>query len=223
MNPVLRATNIKKSFKNGESSLRILHGLDLNLNAGEMLAIVGGSGVGKSTFLHILGTLESPSGGELFFEDKNLLSLNESELAKFRGQELGFVFQFHHLISELDLVSNVMLPVQIAGNSKSEAKERAMDALRDFGIDHRAKHYPNQVSGGEQQRAALARAIVMSPKLILADEPTGNLDDANSYKVRDLLVYAAEKKKTAIVCVTHDHEWAKVFPRKQEMKDGAWL
>ncbi|MCO5113464.1 MAG: ABC transporter ATP-binding protein [Bdellovibrionaceae bacterium] len=220
---LMQAHQIRKSFPQQEGpSLTILHGLDLQIGKAESVAIVGGSGAGKSTFLQILGTLDNPTSGEIIFEGQNVTGWSDQALADFRNQNLGFVFQFHHLLQEFTALENVMIPCRIRGMSTSEATEEAQKVLRDLGLGHRLGHYPSQLSGGEQQRVAIARALVLKPKLILADEPTGNLDARNTKQIQHLFQELVQKYGTSIVVVTHDLQFAAGFDRVIEMKDGMW-
>lgn len=220
---LMQATQIRKSFQgqNGQS-LAILHGLDLQIGRGESVAIVGGSGAGKSTFLQILGTLDLPSAGEITFEGQCVTGWSDQALADFRNKNLGFVFQFHHLLQEFTALENVMIPCRIRGMSLPLATETAKAVLADLGLAERLNHYPSQLSGGEQQRVAIARALVLRPKLILADEPTGNLDAKNTKQIQYLFKDLVKKYNTSIVVVTHDMEFATGFDRVIEMKDGKW-
>tara|TARA_Y100000780_G_scaffold232485_1_gene264488 strand:+ start:10258 stop:10965 length:708 start_codon:yes stop_codon:yes gene_type:complete len=219
---LIKASGIKKSFKTRESSLDVLKGVDLEVMPGDMLCIQGSSGAGKSTLLQILGTLDRPTDGDLRFEDKNLLNMKEDELAKFRLENLGFVFQFHQLMAEFSAYENVELPCRIAGLGKSETKERVEYWAEALGVAHRLKHFPSELSGGEQQRIAIARALVMKPKLLLADEPTGNLDSENTANTAELLIKLHEEYGISIVAVSHDDDFAKRFPRRKRLIDGHW-
>lgn len=219
---LIRAQNLVKSYQQGTGELPILKGLSVDIMSGEALGIQGSSGAGKSTLLHILGTLDRPQSGELFFEDKNLLAMSDEELSLFRNQQMGFVFQFHHLISEFNAVENVALPCRVAGESKNVAKEKAKELLEVLGLDGRFDHYPNQLSGGELQRVAIARALVQKPRVLFADEPTGNLDTANSRKVQDLFFDLQSRFNLTMIVVTHDEAFAKRFPRRLVLKDGLW-
>ena len=219
---LIHAESIKKSFSQGASELEILKGVDFKLKTGEAVAILGASGAGKSTLLQILGTLDLPQSGRLHFLGKDLYQLNEEQLAFFRNKEIGFVFQFHHLIPELTALENVMLPAQIAGEAKSFARQKAEGLLSKFGLSDRMKHYPNELSGGELQRVSIARALVCRPRVLMADEPTGNLDSTNSKIIQDLFFELKESFNLSLVVVTHDLQFAARFPRVLRLKDGHW-
>lgn len=220
---LLSALNINKSYSQGVGELQILKGLNLQIHEGEAVGIVGTSGSGKSTLLQILGTLDRPQSGELTYEDKNLLAMPDEELAHFRNETMGFVFQFHHLMAELTALENVMLPCRIGGLSSEESREHAADLLNLLGLAERMTHYPNQLSGGELQRVAIARALVRRPKILFADEPTGNLDSTNSSKIQDIFFLLKEKFNLSLVVVTHDLSFAQRFPRILRLKDGQWF
>lgn len=221
-NFLLRAHHIKKSFKRDHEQLQILHGLDFEIREGESVAIVGGSGAGKSTLLQILGTLDSPSEGEVFFKNQNVTHWNDQKLASFRNENLGFVFQFHHLLQEFTALENVMFPCLIQNMHKSIAKEKAAFVLSELGLKDRLEHFPSQLSGGEQQRVAIARSVVLRPALILADEPTGNLDAKNTKQIQRIFLEMVEKFGASVVVVTHDRDFASGFDRILELKDGLW-
>ncbi|NUN05742.1 MAG: ABC transporter ATP-binding protein [Bdellovibrio sp.] len=222
-NPVfLRAVDIHKSYAQGAGQLEILRGVSLEIKQGEALAILGSSGAGKSTLLQIMGTLDRPNRGELFCEGRDLLAMGDEELSRFRNSEMGFVFQFHHLLGEFSAVENVMIPCRVAGEPLRAAREKALHLLEFMGLADRAEHYPSQLSGGELQRVAIARALVRHPKILFADEPTGNLDSATSAKIQDLFFRLKEDMKLALVVVTHDLAFATRFPKVYRMKDGLW-
>lgn len=220
--PLMKAVGLAKSYAQGASELEILKGVNLDLEAGHAHGIVGASGSGKSTLLHLLGTLDRPSRGELYFEGRNLFTLPDAELSKFRNEKMGFVFQFHHLLAELNALENVMLPLRVAGLSGREARGPAEELLSILGLSDRKEHYPNQLSGGELQRVAIARALVRKPKILFADEPTGNLDSANSLKIQDLFFELQRQLGLTLVVVTHDSQFASRFPRLLRLKDGNW-
>ena len=222
-NVILSATGVEKSYPQGSSKLEILKGIDLEVHQGQALCIVGASGAGKSTLLHILGTLDQPTKGEIYFKGEKISSKSEDELAKFRNQKLGFVFQFHHLLSEFTAIENVMLPAQIAGVPTRECRIKADRLLSVLGISHRKKHYPSEMSGGEQQRIAIARALMREPEILLADEPTGNLDTENSRKIQELFFELKERLGLTLIVVTHDSRFASKFPRVLHMADGRWI
>jgi len=223
MSLLLEARNIKKVFQTGDEETAVLHGLNLSLSKGESLSIVGGSGAGKSTLLHIIGTLEQPTSGEVVFDGEDVSKWKDQKLSKYRNENLGFVFQFHYLLNEFSALENVAMPARISGMSKQESNSRASELLTDLGLEHRESFFPNSLSGGEQQRVAIARALIMKPKLLLADEPTGNLDKANSQTIQDLFLKVVEEYKVGLITVTHDHKFADAFARKKVMKDGLWL
>lgn len=220
---LLSAKDIHKSYTQGAGELAILKGLNLQIYEGEAVGIVGSSGSGKTTLLQILGTLDKPLSGELKYEDMNLLTMSDGELSQFRNETMGFVFQFHHLMTELTALENVMLPCRIGGLSVEESQDSAHDLLSLLGLADRASHYPNQLSGGELQRVAIARALVRKPKILFADEPTGNLDSTNSGKIQDIFFLLKEKFNLSLVVVTHDLAFAQRFPRVLRLKDGQWF
>lgn len=219
---LLKAVDIHKSYAQGSGELEILRGISLEIKEGEAFAILGSSGAGKSTLLQIMGTLDRPNRGELYCEGRDLLAMNDEELSKFRNSEMGFVFQFHHLLGEFTALENVMIPCRVAGENVKEAKEKAQHLLNFMGLFDRKEHYPNQLSGGELQRVAIARALVRHPKILFADEPTGNLDSTTSAKIQDLFFKLKEEMKLALVVVTHDLAFATRFPKVYRMKDGLW-
>lgn len=221
-NSLLSAKNICKSYPQGASELEILKGVSLDIQVGDAIGIVGSSGSGKSTLLQILGTLDRPNQGELIYQDKNLFDLSDEEISLFRNQTMGFVFQFHHLLSELTALENVLLPCRIANQNVDRAADYAKEILNMLGLGDRIHHYPNQLSGGELQRAAIARALIRQPKIIFADEPTGNLDSINSRKIQELFFLIREQLKISLVIVTHDLHFAQKFPKVMHLKDGNW-
>ena len=219
---LLKVSNVTKIYQSGERETHVLHGVSLDLNRKESLAILGGSGVGKSTLLHIIGSLDHPTSGEVIFDGESLKDKSDLELARFRNQSLGFVFQFHYLLGEFNAQENVAMPLRISGMSKAESLEKSAQILNKFGLSHRLDHYPASMSGGEQQRVAIARAIIMNPELILADEPTGNLDKKNSMLVQDTFNQIVDEMGVGLIVVTHDRSFAKAFQRSKEMKEGRW-
>lgn len=221
-NSLLSARNIFKSYPQGSGELEILKGVSLEIQSGDAIGIVGSSGSGKSTLLQILGTLDHPNQGELIYQDKNLFDLSDEEVSLFRNQTMGFVFQFHHLLSELTAIENVLLPCRIANQNMDRAADYAKEILNMLGLGDRLHHYPNQLSGGELQRAAIARALIRQPKIIFADEPTGNLDSINSRKIQELFFLIREQLKITLVIVTHDLHFAQKFPKVMHLKDGNW-
>jgi len=209
-----------KHFGSGERRVDVLRGIDLTLEGQESIAVVGASGVGKSTLLHILGTLEQPSDGEVTYEGVNVFDFQEQQLAAYRNRTIGFVFQFHHLLSEFTALENCMLPALIGRKNKKESKERAEFVLDLVGLNHRLQHRVGELSGGEQQRVAVARALVLNPKVFLADEPTGNLDTNSSRNIHELLLSLNQEQNVSLVVVTHNMELAGMMQRQLQMKDG---
>ncbi|MGZ3418013.1 MAG: ABC transporter ATP-binding protein [Polyangiales bacterium] len=212
--------DLKKTFHHMGKELEVLRGIDLELDDGEVVAVVGPSGAGKSTFLHILGTLDLPSSGFIKIAGVDITKLSSSELADLRNERVGFVFQFHHLLPEFSALENVMMPGMIAGRPRKELEKRAAELLAEVKLADRATHRPGELSGGEQQRVALARALVMNPKLLLADEPTGNLDSTTSKAIHDLFFEMNKRHGTTVVIVTHNTELALSMPRVITLKDG---
>jgi lipoprotein-releasing system ATP-binding protein len=221
-NYLMKAVEIHKSYTQGTGELEILRGLSLEIAPSQAIAILGSSGAGKSTLLQILGTLDRPNRGELYYENQDLLKMSDEELSRFRSEKMGFVFQFHHLLSEMNALENVMIPCRVAGESVRDAREKAEVLLQTMGLQDRLDHYPNELSGGELQRVAIARALVRHPKILFADEPTGNLDSQNSGRIQELFFELKEKMGLALVVVTHDLQFATRFPKVLRMKDGLW-
>ena len=218
--PLLRAAGVYKSFRTGEGMIEVLKGVDLDVDVGERLAIVGASGVGKSTLLHVLGTLDHPSAGQVLFRGEDLFARDRSELARFRNASLGFIFQFHHLLPEFNALENVMMPGLVGGGGHAEMRGRAARLLEEVGLEHRVKHPVGKLSGGERQRVAVARALVLEPVLLLADEPTGNLDPKTGDQVLELLLEMNRSHGTALVVVTHSPELAARLGRRTVLVDG---
>lgn len=219
-NILLKASDLKKTYKEGKVLTEVLKGVNLEIYENELTAIVGQSGSGKSTLLHILGTLSDATSGSLFFRDLDLLKINSNQRAAFRNNHLGFVYQFHHLLGDFTSLENVMLPLLIQGKDKSFAKNEALEILDRVGLSHRINFKPSEISGGERQRVAIARALVHKPDLVLADEPTGNLDEANSKAIFKLFKDLTEQMQTAVVMVTHDLTLANSCNRVYHIKSG---
>ena len=223
---MLTAKNISKSYTiPGKRTIQILHGVDLTVGEGEMVTIIGASGSGKTTLLNLLGTLDAPDSGEIMF-DKELLfrdtkyTLSQKALARFRNQKIGFVFQFHHLLSDFTALENVAMPEFIATGKLPPAKKRAAELLESLGLSERLDHLPSELSGGEQQRVAIARALMNNPKLVLADEPSGNLDNQNSRILYELMAKLSKERRTSFIIVTHNEEYAALADRCLRMEDG---
>jgi lipoprotein-releasing system ATP-binding protein len=217
---VLELHHVYKSFEHNALCIEVLRGIDLVIRRGESLAVTGASGAGKSTLLNIMGTLESPTQGVVRFEDHNIREMEEAELCKLRNRDMGFVFQFHHLLPEFNAFENTLMPALIARISRKEATERAEEILTKVGLKKRLTHRLGELSGGEQQRVAIARALVMSPKLLLADEPTGNLDMTTGDGIVDLLVTLNRSEELTMVIVTHNQRLAEKMSRQIELVDG---
>ena len=213
---MISGKNIHKSY----GPLEVLKGIDLEINKGEIVSIVGASGAGKTTLLQIIGTLDKPTSGSIKFESQDVNTLSEKKLASFRNMNIGFVFQFHHLLPEFTALENLCIPAFIAGISQKEAKHRAMELLEFLHLTERAEHKPSALSGGEQQRVAVARALMNHPSVILADEPSGNLDSANAKELHKLFFTLREKFNQTFIIVTHNQELADMSDRKLMMVDG---
>lgn len=218
---ILKCEGVGKRYRDGSLDVQVLRGLDLEIHAGESTGIIGSSGSGKSTLLHILGGLDMPSEGRVLLMNEDLRTLSQRQLGNLRNRYLGFVYQFHHLLPEFSALENVMMPLLIGKKNREEAAEAAMAMLEKVGLKHRSAHRAGELSGGEQQRAAIARALVTQPKCLLADEPTGNLDRANARNVLDMMLELKTELKTGLVVVTHDDELASRFERVMVMKDGS--
>jgi lipoprotein-releasing system ATP-binding protein len=213
---VLQVVNIYKKY----GSLEVLKGIDLTINTGEVVSIVGASGAGKSTLLHILGTLDNADKGDVLFDNKNISRMNATELARFRNRHIGFIFQFHNLLPEFTALENASLPGFLAGRPEVEVTERAAELLSMLNLSHRMHHKPSEMSGGEQQRTAVARALINSPRVIFADEPSGNLDSKNAQELHEIFFRLREEFNQTFVIVTHNEHLATMADRTLIMKDG---
>jgi lipoprotein-releasing system ATP-binding protein len=214
--PMLEATQIKKDYGN----LQVLKGVDLSIKSGEIVSIVGSSGAGKSTLLHILGTLDTATAGQVLLNGERIDKLKGNALAKFRNKNIGFIFQFHHLLPEFTALENVCIPSWIAGKKKKETEKKATELLQILGLAERLQNKPHQLSGGEQQRVAVARALINNPAIIMADEPTGNLDSNNARDLHNLFIELRDKYNQTFLIVTHNEELAAMSDRIIHMKDG---
>ncbi|WDE03810.1 lipoprotein-releasing ABC transporter ATP-binding protein LolD [Thalassomonas viridans] len=223
MNKVLVCRQLKKSYQQGQIETKVLQGLDLEVEQGELLAVVGSSGCGKSTFLHLAGALDVPSAGEVFINDVNIHKLSDKERAAFRNRHIGFIYQFHHLMMEFSALENVAMPLLIRGDNAKSARVKAKEMLTKVGLGHRCEHRPGELSGGERQRVAIARALVTEPSLILADEPTGNLDFDTAEQIFQLLKELNASVNTSFVIVTHDLGLAARMDRQLKLDHGRLL
>ncbi|NDV90021.1 lipoprotein-releasing ABC transporter ATP-binding protein LolD [Alteromonas sp. 345S023] len=223
MQDVLYCQHISKTYNDAGNTTPVLHDISLAIHGGEHVAILGSSGSGKSTLLHLLAGLDSPSEGDVYFLGENLASLSPSQLAELRNKKMGFIYQFHHLLAEFTALENVAMPLRIGGMSAEKANEKAAQLLNDVGLSHRREHMPSALSGGERQRVAIARALVNNPTVVLADEPTGNLDDSTGEQIYQLLKKLSKEKQTAFVVVTHDTSLAARMDRVLSIKDGELL
>ena len=217
---LFQAEGLTKAFRLGEKEISVLKGIDLEIRRQETIAILGVSGVGKTTLLHVLGALDRPTRGRVVYRGEDLFSRSDKDLARFRNQEIGFVFQFHYLLSDLSALENTVLPALIGGVPRRQAEQKAARLLEELGLKERLTHRPGKLSGGEQQRVAVARAVIMDPQIILADEPTGNLDTENARAVEDLLVRLRDTHGIAVVAVTHNPRFAARMDRQIHMFDG---
>lgn len=217
---LLQCENINKYYQEGDSQTQVLKGVSFSMQPGELVAIVGSSGSGKSTLLHTLGGLDQPSSGEVFINGQSLQKATANELAALRNRYLGFVYQFHHLMADFTALENVMMPMLIGNQNKTEAKDRAEKMLNAVGLAHRISHRPSALSGGERQRVAIARALVNNPSLVLADEPTGNLDHKTTESIFELIQQLNQEQNIAFLLVTHDMGLAEKLSRRFVMQDG---
>jgi lipoprotein-releasing system ATP-binding protein len=220
MSIILSAREISKDYQMAEQTLAVLKGIDLDIDQGEAICLLGSSGAGKSTLLQILGTLDRPTSGRLLFRDQSLMDMNDEDLSRFRNEKMGFVFQFHHLLQELSAIENVMLPGLVAGVDSKVLKLEAESLMKDLGLESRLDHFPSQMSGGELQRTAIARALIRKPQILFADEPTGNLDSENSKIIQNLFFQLQKKLGLTVVVVTHDLQFSQMFSKVYRVKDG---
>ena len=217
---MLALQNVHKSFKRNQMAIHVLTGIDLVVGKGDSLSITGASGAGKSTLLNIMGALEPPSKGTVLFENRNIEEMLEAEICRLRNRDMGFVFQFHHLLPEFNALENTLMPALIARIPKTKATSMAKDMLARVGLEKRMRHRIGELSGGEQQRVAIARALIMKPRLLLADEPTGNLDMSTGEAIFDLLLQLNREEKLSMVVVTHNSKLAEKMSRRVELTDG---
>ncbi|ANO32593.1 lipoprotein-releasing ABC transporter ATP-binding protein LolD [Vibrio breoganii] len=220
MSNLLECQNLKKTYTEGSVDTQVLRGVSFTVGHGELVSIIGSSGSGKSTLLHILGALDDATVGDVQFNGQDLGALSSNQQAKLRNQHLGFVYQFHHLLADFSAVENVAMPLLIGGEKPAKAKQAARELLTRVGLEHRLEHRPSELSGGERQRVAIARALVNKPSLVLADEPTGNLDHTTALGIYDLMRELNQKSGTAFLVVTHDGELASKMDRQMHMQDG---
>jgi len=218
---IIKPDSIIKEYKvSNEKSLRVLNGISIAINEGEVVSIVGPSGAGKSTLLHIIGTLDKPTSGDVAIDGQNVFALGGNEISRFRNSKIGFIFQFHHLLPEFSALENVCIAAMISGKSFKAVEEKAAQILNEVGLSDRLHHKPSELSGGEAQRVAVARALINSPKIILADEPTGNLDSHNSDEMIKIMLDLRDKYKQTFVIVTHNEKFASAADRMLKMSDG---
>lgn len=218
--PLILVKNLFKSFGHGPKRVDVLKDITLTFSTGEAVAIYGLSGVGKTTFMHILGTLDRPTSGRVIYRGQDLFSMEEKALAAFRNREVGFVFQFYHLLPEFNALENTMMPALIRGSQRRQAATKAEEILVEIGLKDRITHKPGELSGGEQQRVAVARSLILQPTLLLADEPTGNLDTTTGHAIHDLLMRLNTEKGVTLIVVTHNHEIASRMGRRIQMVGG---
>jgi lipoprotein-releasing system ATP-binding protein len=220
LEPVVSVHNLRKGFRSGEAWLDVLRGADLTLRAGEIAAVLGASGSGKTTLLHLVGLLDRPDAGRIFYDGREVTGMEEEEQAVLRSRYVGFVFQYHHLLAEFTALENIAIPQLIAGQSKAAAWRRAAELLEMVGLEARSSHRPAQLSGGEQQRVALARALANEPRLVLADEPTGNLDRATGEALHELLYSIARRGRQSWLVATHNEYLARMADTRWRLEDG---
>jgi lipoprotein-releasing system ATP-binding protein len=218
--PILQCRQLTKRYTQGELDVEVLKGVDLTIGVGERIAIMGASGSGKSTLLHLLGGLEKPSGGQVVLDNVDIGKINGSRLAKLRNRALGFIYQSHHLLGEFTVLENVAMPQLIGGKTVKEASRNAEELIKRVGLGHRLEHKPGELSGGERQRAAVARALINKPALVMADEPTGNLDSKTAHQVYELMLELNQELNVSFLVVTHDHELASRIGKVLHMEDG---
>ncbi|QRO13437.1 lipoprotein-releasing ABC transporter ATP-binding protein LolD [Moraxella osloensis] len=224
MTAILTAKNITKTYQDGKTTTNVLNHLDISINSGERIAIVGTSGSGKSTLLHILGGLDVPTSGEVWLHGQRINDLNETQRGELRNQHLGFIYQFHHLLAEFTAIENVAMPLLMRKAVPiAAARQQSIELLEKVGLAHRLTHRPGELSGGERQRVAIARALVTKPSLILADEPTGNLDYANAQAVFEILSELQKDFNTALLMVTHDRQLAQLADKQLALQNGTWV
>jgi len=224
MTAILTAKNITKTYQDGKTTTNVLNHLDISINSGERIAIVGTSGSGKSTLLHILGGLDVPTSGEVWLHGQRINDLNETQRGELRNQHLGFIYQFHHLLAEFTAIENVAMPLLMRKAVPiAVARQQSIELLEKVGLGHRLTHRPGELSGGERQRVAIARALVTKPSLILADEPTGNLDYANAQAVFEILSDLQKDFNTALLMVTHDRQLAQLADKQLALQNGTWV
>ena len=224
MTAILIGKNITKTYQDGKTTTNVLNHLDISINSGERIAIVGTSGSGKSTLLHILGGLDVPTSGEVWLHGQRINDLNETQRGELRNQYLGFIYQFHHLLAEFTAIENVAMPLLMRKSVPiAVARQQSIELLEKVGLGHRLTHRPGELSGGERQRVAIARALVTKPSLILADEPTGNLDYANAQAVFEILSELQKDFDTALLMVTHDRQLAQLADKQLALQNGTWV